>query len=348
MKKSLIAGMTLAMLLSGSLAMAADRDTLEAGTVSIDGSASYQFRNDSGVASAQKKGSKTTILVNAAAQLNDQWSLYTRFAMQGASVGPDFKQNSAYSSDTQYVAGIDEFGFKYANGDTAVNIGRQPLFIGSTGLLYDTTGDLGKKFFVDGVNFSSKQGDFTYQLMAGQEDEAYGQNEASKNKIYAAHVDYAATQNFTLGATLGKYKYGSSNIVDNQSKEVGFDGYNGALPSSDSFNFSAVNASYTLGQATLAAEYAKTGLATDNHAYTYGVNYQFDDNNNASVYYYKTEQFGDINGNTTYTPNHKGFVYTYNHNFSKNINGSFVYKDGKQLGTNSKDNSLQATVTYNF
>lgn len=340
MKKSLLAtAMAAAMVLSTSVVLAAPGD------VTVDGTVFTQYRNNSGVKSDHKEGGKTAVIVNAHDQLSDNWSVYARLATEGASTGADFKQGSAYSADTQYVAALDQFGFNYKQDDTTATIGRQAVWIGSTGLLYDTTGYLGRKYFADGVNFASKSGNFSYQVTAAQEDVAYNTTSASKNKIYAAHVDYAATDNFTIGATYGQYKYGDTN-QGQTAKVVGFTNWN--QNSAQNFNFSAINASYNFGQAALHAELAKTNLSQQNHSYAYGVSYKFDDANSASVYYYKVEDNGDINGNTTFDNGYKGFYYSYSHNFSKNITGSLFYKDSKTVDTSEKNRSFRATLSYNF
>lgn len=344
MKKSLlVSAMAAAMVLSTSMVMAAPGD------ITVDGSIAYQYRTNSGSGAGHvignadsKKGSRTTILVNGNAQLSDEWSVYTRFAAESAAIGADFKSH-AYPDNTQSVAGLDQFGFQYKAGDSTATIGRQALFVGTTGLLYDTTGYLGKHYFADGVTFASKSGDLSYNLVAAKEDTCYGVDSASKNKIYAAHVDYAATDNFTIGATYGKYKYG---YKDQTSQVVGFN--NWAPAAAQDFNFSAINASYSFGPASLNAEVAKTNLSQQNHSYAYGVNYKFDDANKASVYYYKVEDNGDINGNTTFDNGERGLYYSYSHNFSKSFTGSLFYKHSSYIDSGDKDNSFRATLTYSF
>ena len=326
MKKSLIASAVVAALvLSTSAVLAAEAP------VELDGSISYQYRNVKDTGSSSKKINKTTMILNANGDLGSGWGFYGRLAVQGANGGKDFNTGAyAYGSTAQYVAALDEFGFSYKAGDTTFKIGRQPLFVGATGIIYDSTGNLGKHMFTDGVTVAGKNGALSYTAAAVQEDNI--NNADSKNKIYAAHGDYAITPDFTLGATLGRYEYDHS--TDGTSRSIW-----------------AVNAAYNLGNASFYTEYAKTNMDTANKAFDYGVSYKFDDKNSVSANIFRVEKNGEFNevyGMTTWDSNNHGAYYTYNHKFSKDTSVGFLYKDIENNDNGNKDTQFRTTVSYKF
>ncbi|MDU2063333.1 MAG: porin [Sporomusaceae bacterium] len=328
MKKSLLASaMAAAVVLSTSVAMAAPGD------ITVDGNAYYQYRNNSGsTAAGDKRINKTAVFLNVKGDLGGNWSVYSQFAAQGANGGKDF-QSDVYTNDKEFAAGLNQFGFQYTGDTSTVKIGRQDLILGS-GLFYDITGKLGRHSLLDGVTWTGKADALSYQVVAAQEDRSRGDGQASKNKMYAAHVDYAATPDFTVGATYANYKYKDSSFK---------------LGDKQTVNAYAMNLGYSFGAANVFAEYGKTNNSNDNKAYQYGVGYQFDDKNKASATYYKVEALGDLNGNTTFDTGEKGMYYSYTHTFTKAVNVNVFYKDSKNVkNDNIKDKSFRATVNYNF
>lgn len=318
MKKSLIVtAVAAAVVLSTSAVFAAESP------VNLDGSIAYQYRNNTETGSPSTKFNKTTLLLNANSDLGNGWGVYGRVAAQGGNGGTDFN-GAAYASGTQYVAALDQFGFNYKTGDTTAKIGRQAFTLGATGLIYDTSGYLGKHQFADGVTVTGKTGVVNYQAAALKEDIAYPTVE--KNKIYALHADYAVTPDFTFGATFGKY---DSGYVTSR-------------------NVWALNAAYNIGPASFYTEYAKTNMSSDNKAYDFGVSYKFDDKNSASVTAFRVENNADFNGWTTWDLNKKGVYYTFSHKFTKDTALSFLYKDIKDISSGVTDTSFRTTVSYNF
>jgi hypothetical protein len=337
MKKSLLAtAVAAAMVLSTSAVFAA---TADSSPVTIDGSATIQYRNNTNDAdsTAPKKPNKTTIILNFNNDLGNGWDAYARASIQSSTRQiADFNTN-AYTND--YAASLDQFGFKYTSGDNQLKIGRQSVWVGDTGLFYDTTGKVGRKIMADGLTYTGKADAWSYNVIAAQEDVDYGTGVGdSKNKLYVGHVNYNFTPNFVLGTTFAKY---------NLDKKAS---YQGSADAKDS-NLWAVNTAYTLGNATFSAEYGKTNYDINNKAYDFGIAYNFDEKNSISATYFKVEDNGDINHYTTFDPNAKGMYYSFTHKFNKATSLNFFYDDAKYIsGTDADKNytSFRTTLNYNF
>jgi predicted porin len=342
MKKSLLAtAVAAAMVLSTSAVFAATADP------TIDGSVTYQFRNntDDSNSNATKKVNKTTIILNVNEDLTGGWDVYARASLQAANGGKDF--NDKVYGDSNYAASLDQYGFKYTNGDNQLKIGRQSAWVGETGLFYDTTGKVGRKIMADGLTYNGKNDSLSYKVIAVQEDVYY--NDAigtSKNKLYVGHVNYNFTPNFVLGTTFAKYN------LDNKDSYYGNNGFGDGKDS----NLWAVNTSYTLDKATLFAEYGKSNYDINNKAYDFGIAYNFDEKNSISATYFKVEDNGDINHYTTFDPNAKGMYYSFTHKFNKVTSLNFFYDDAKYI-SNTLTNpdqadknytSFRTTLNYNF
>ncbi len=338
MKKSLLAtAVAAALVLSTAVVFAA-----EGSPVAIDGSINYQFRDNTDDAhpDATKKINKTTIVVNFNEDLTGGWDIYARAGFQAANGGQDYNTN-VYGNGSNYAAALDQFGFKYTNGNNQLKIGRQNAWIGETGLFYDTTAKVGRKIMADGLTYQGKADAWDYKVIAVQEDVDYGTGVGdSKNKLYVGHVNYHFTPAFILGTTFAKYnldKASSYSHVDNTA-------------SKDS-NLWAVNTAYTFGQAVFSAEYGKSNYSVNNKAYDFGVNYNFDDKNSLGATYFKVEDNGDINHFTTFDPNGKGMYYSYTHKFDKATSFNLFYDDAKYVsGTNANRDytSFRTTINYNF
>lgn len=323
MKKSLIAtAVATVLVLSTSAVFAAQAP------VTLDGSIAYQYR-DIDKAGVSSNANKATLLLNANSDLGNGWGVYGRLAVQHVSnQSPADFNTEAYAPNTKNVTAIDQFGLNYKTGDTTYKIGRQPLFVGATGLIYDSTGYLGKHFFTDGVTAMGKNGALSYQAAVVQEDDIFGP--FGKNKIYTAHADYAVTPAFTYGATLGRYNYEKS--ADGISRNVW-----------------AVNAAYNLGSASFYTEYAQTDMNTANKSFDYGVSYKFDDKNSISANVFRVEQNGEFHaGMTTWDSNSKGTYYTYGHKFTKDTSLNFLYKDIENITSGVKTTNFRTTASYNF
>lgn len=335
MRKSLITtAVAAAMVLSTSACFAAASDA-----VTVDGSAFYNYRSNTH--ESLDNDSKTGVILNFNAPFGEGWSAYGRASFQGStSNAQDFNSN-VYNPNggSGYEASIDQFGFKYANGDNHLKIGRQDAWIGETGLFYDKTGKFGRQIMVDGLTYTGKSDAWSYKVVAVQEDMNYGgATQVSKNKIYAGHVNYNFTPDFVLGTTFAKYDF------DKAESGIG-PGYN----YNKDFNTWAVNASYNFGATNVFAEYGKTNLDTDNKAYDFGVGYKFDDQNSVSATYFKVENLADMNHNTTFDSHAKGMYYSYTHNFSKNLNVNLFYDDAKDLNNNDQNyTSFRTTINYSF
>jgi hypothetical protein len=341
MKKSLlVTAVAAAMVLSTASVFAAAADPAP---VTIDGSITYQYRNntnDNGTTPADtssKKVNKTTTILNFNYDLTSGWDVYARASLQAANGGRDFNTH-VYSND--YAAALDQFGFKYTNGNNQVKIGRQAAWIGETGLFYDTTSKVGREIMADGITYIGKTDAWSYTATAVQEDVNYGDaTQVSKNKLYAGHVNYNFTNDLLFGATFAAYDFDkkSSNLATTTDPK--------------NFNLWAVNSGYTYGQTTFFAEYGKTNYSTANKAYDFGVAYKFDDKNSLSATYFRVEGNGDINAYTTFDPNAKGMYYSFTHQFNKATSLNFFLDNAKYIDgidANKNYTSFRTTINYNF
>lgn len=321
MKKSLTAAVV-----AGLLAMSAG--SVFANPVELNGDVSLHWRTKVQTAgNKHEEGSKFTFRLNAQTALVDNLDLYARFAAQRVSdnlVGADFN-SAAYPAGTDTVADIDQFGLIYKGKGYTAKIGRQDLVIGATGLIYDSTGDLGKHRFTDGVTVSGKSGVTNYSLVAVQAD---GTNiDGDKDdKYYSVAASYNPVKNLTLGTTLAKVKFEDD---------------------SDDVNFWAVNAAYNFGKATYSAEYAKSNEDDNNKAYDFGVNYAFDNKNSVSATYSRVESPNW--GRTGFDAGEKGMYYSFSHKVTKDSTVSLFYKNMSEVNnSDNKDNSFRTTYTVKF
>lgn len=311
MQKRLLAAAIAAMVsLSTGIAMA--------NPVQLDGSASYQFRQDK-VDGYKDNGSKYTVILNAKTNIEQNLDVYARLGAQGSTVA-DFAD---YKTGGNFAADVDQFGLAYNNAGFAYKLGRQDATVGATALLYNDNFMVGKNAFVDGLTVSGKSGVTDLKAIAVQEDNVG----ANDNKLYALSASYSPAQNWIVGATLAKY--------DNKATDV-------------TTNHYALNAAYTTGKATIFGEYAKSDASDQNKAYDMGVSYNLDSNNTIGVGYVKVEANGDIGGHTDFDNNEKGIHYSFNHRVNDNSSVGVTYKANKELGTNIDKSSLRATVNYNF
>jgi hypothetical protein len=317
-KKLLTTAIVSMMVLSTGAAMAAP--------VEIDGSASYRYRTDTNTLAEDKSGSIYRFTLNAKTKIAPNLSVYGRFAAEGLSregFGSDMIQENA----GKFIGEVDQFGCIYSAKNVTYKIGKQDAVIGGTGLLYDSTGYLGKNNGLSGISITGTTGVTSVSVIAGQEN-AYGRTD---NKVYAAHASFNPVKNLTFGGTLAKYDADSST------------------------NYFAVDAAYTQGKVTYSGEFAKSDADNDNKAYDLGVSYAFDNKNSVSVTHFKVEDNATINQTgfgsmTGFEDNGKGFYYSYSHKFTKDTSATLFYRDYKDVtATETNHNtSFRATVNYNF
>lgn len=319
-KKLLSTAIATMMALSTGIALAAP--------VELDGSASYRYRNDTNTTAEDHSGSIYRFTLNAKTKIATNLSLYARFAAEGLS-REGFGSDMIQHDPGKFIGEVDQFGFIYSNKNFTYKLGKQDAVIGGTGLIYDSTGYLGKNNGLSGISITGTTGVTSVSVLAGQEN-AYGEPD---NKVYAAHASFSPVKNLTLGGTIAKYK------ADNDT------------------NYYAVDAAFTKGKATYSAEYANSDADSDKKAYDVGVSYAFDSKNSVSVTNFKIEDNAtisqpDFGSMTGYEGNGKGFYYSYNHKFTKDTSATLFYRDFKDIidkGNGKNHNtSFRATVNYNF
>lgn len=298
-----------------------------ANPVVLDGSASYQWRENSEDGLRDTDGGIFTFKLNAKMNVDKHFDLYARFAAQGLS--GNNVDGTALGSDLadatkNFDAAIDQYGFIYKNAGANYKFGRQGVSVGATALLYNHEGKIANHIFADGVTVTGTAGATQLKAIAVQEDDIASNN----NKLYALAASYNPSKDWTIGGTVAKYK-----------TDV------------DSSKHWAVNTSYTFADATLFGEYTKSDADTLDTAYAVGVSYAIDKKNTFTVTNFKVELNGDIAGNTDFDNNMKGFYYSYNHQFTKDTGLNITYQD-KEYISGSKNgntvNSFRTTVNYSF
>lgn len=326
-KKLLTTAIVSMMVLSTGAAMAAP--------VEIDGSASYRYRSDSNTDTSAVKtntnGSIYRVTLNAKTEIAPSLSVYGRFAAQGLSK-EGFGSDMIQKDSGKFIGEVDQFGVIYTANNFTYKIGKQDAVIGGTGLLYDSTGFLGKNNGLSAISISGTTGVTSVSILAGQEN-SYG---TIDNKVYAARASYNPAKNLTLGATFARFAAAAGSHLGK------------------SANAYAVDFAYTAGKATYSAEYAKSNMDTKNKAYDLGISYAFDTKNSASVTYFNIQKFAtfyqeqDAWEMTGYEAYNKGFYYSFTHQFTKDTSATLFYRDKQSLEDSSKNTSFRATVNYKF
>lgn len=328
MKKQLIAALASLFVMSVGATAFAD-------PIDIDGSVSYQFRqNQTGDANKIDNNIFKFVMNGTVPNFAPNTSVYFRVGGESfnnplASTGDFAPYQGSNPSD---AFALDQFGFNYANGGFNYKLGRQAIGIGATSLIYDATGWVGRHEFSDGLVVTGKSGATALTFGAVQQsgyiatDFDNNFTNVAANKMYWASANENFTSNWALGATLARLKQDGSDAQRNW----------------------AVNTSYTLGKTVLAGEYSKSNISDLNKAYDYGITYNVDGKNTVSATYFKVEADADFLADTTFDNNQKGMYYDYNHQFSKSTAFNLFYKSNKTLDTDTKKTSLRGTVSYSF
>lgn len=316
MNKKLVALVAAAM-------MTVSAGSVFAAPVTLDGSVSFQARNQDNYNPAKDgTGNKLTFKLNAKTQLTNNMDFYARLAGQRLSrlgYAADF-----YDGSKKEMMELDQYGVIIKGGDFNFKLGRQGITVGANATLYSSGSYIGKNMLSDGLTVSGKTGVFDVKAVIAKEDT----DGPYQNKIYALSGSYSPAKNWTLGATLAKYKEANQDT-----------------------NFWAINAGYAFSdKASVSTEYAQSNYSSDNKAYNISFNYAFDNRLSGYIVNHKTEANADMGRNwTDFENNEKGFYYGLDYKAAKNTTISVFYKDNTVINDSSKkDKSLRGTVTYNF
>ena len=314
MKKAMLLAAAAVTVLSSSVALA--------NPVELNGTISYQYRNNTNEVDGDKSGNKLTFTLDALTKLDDHFDVYARLAAQHVTqlgFAADFADKSKHTE-----GGIDQYGFIYKNAGVDYKIGRQSVTLGETALLYNNAAYIGQNKFADGVTVTTTTGVTDVKVVAVQEDNIGDLD----NKLFAVQASYKPVKNLKVGGVLAKYDYKDSTVKDT--------------------NHWAINAGYTLGKAGLTGEYTQSNADTDNKAYAAILSYDFDGVNSVYVLSHRTEDHGDIGQMTDFDPGEKGMYYGYDHKLSKDTTFSLMYKDNENVKTGKDNTSFRATLTYKF
>lgn len=298
-----------------------------AAPVQLDGSASYQWRENTEDGARDTDGGIFIFKINALMNVDKHFDLYARFAAEGLS-GKN-NDGTALGSDLadpnkSFDAAIDQYGFIYKNAGVDYKLGRQGVTVGSTALLYNHAGKIGNHIFADGVTITGTAGATNLQAMAVQEDDI----DSNHNKLYALSASYNPAKDWTIGGIVAKYK-----------------------TDADTTNHWAVNTAYSFGNTTAFGEYTKSDADMLDTAYAVGVKYAIDKKNSISVTNFKVELNGDIGKQTDFDNNMKGFSYSYIHQFTKDTGLDITFQDKEYIsGANDGKGvtSFRTTVNYSF
>lgn len=296
-----------------------------ASPVELNGSGSYQFRQDD-KNNGKSNGSKYTFVLNAKSNIDQNLDVYARLGAQGSTVAAF----GDYKTGGQFAANVDQYGLVYNNAGFEYKLGRQDVTIGDTALLYNNNFFVGKNAFADGLTVKGQSGVTSLKAVAVQEDSA----SADDNKLYALSASYSPAKNWVVGATLAKY--------DNKA-------------TAETSNHYGISAAYTTGKATIFGEFAKSNADSQNKAFDLGVKYGLDSKNSVGVTYQRVEMNGDIGGMTDFDNNQKAMYYNFSHKINDNSNFDLFYKadtaianKGTTTFAGDKASSLRATVSYKF
>lgn len=295
-----------------------------AAPVQLDGSASYQWRENTEDGLKDTDGGIFIFKINALMNVDKHFDLYARFAAEGLS-GKD-NSGKALGSDLadgykNFDAAIDQYGFIYKNAGVDYKLGRQGVTVGATALLYNHAGKIANHVFADGVTITGTAGATNLKAIAAQEDDI----DANHNKLYALSASYNPAKDWTVGGILAKYK-----------------------TDSDTTNHWAVNTAYNFGDTTAFGEYTKSDANSEDTAYAVGVKYALDKKNTLSVTNFKVEKYGDMGGQTDFDNNMKGFSYSFAHQFTKDTGLDITFQDKEFLDTGKGVTSFRTTVNYSF
>lgn len=314
MKKVVLLAVAAATVMSSSVAMA---DPVE-----LDGKIAIQYRANTNEEKGNQDAAKYTFTLNALSKLNEHFDLYARLGAQYVTTkgfGNDFA-----AGDKNGYASIDQWGFIYKNAGVDYKVGRQAVTLGETALLYNSAPYIGNDKFADGVTATLKSGVTDLKVVAVREARDYN----NSNKLYAVQASYKPAKDWKVGGVVAQYDYEDPAVKDT--------------------THWAVNAGYTMGKAGLVGEYTKSSADAQNAAHAYGVTYDFDAKNSASVYAFSVSPNGDIGGWTDFDPGEKGIYYGIDHKINKDATFSLFYKDNKSITTDKNNTSFRATMTYKF
>lgn len=317
MTKKLAITMLVGLQLVGATAAFAD-------PIEFSGDTSLKYEKDTQEGTSDKSGVMSTIKLNMNADLGSGWGAYARLGFQNAT-NPDLADfnQEAYSQGKKRVAGIDLFGLNYQQDQLTYRLGRQDVTIGETSLLYSRSdSNIGKHQFVDGLSVNGKVGETDLAAIFAREDDVTSQ----KNRLYAIHAGWQASDHFSYGLTLGSYRYAEG----------------------DTTRHWAVDGVYKTGQHTLTMEYTRSNRSEQNKAYAGTWNYDFDDHTGMYVTAFRVEPNGDMGGQSDFDNGNKGMYYGVTHKFSDHDGLEFVYKDQKEIESGAKNTKLEATFTHSF
>jgi hypothetical protein len=297
--------------------------TVFAGPVEISGEASVKYQRDR----AQGESDNAmiwTLTIDGQTKLSEDLTLFTRLGAQKSS---HYGFGDFYNIDTKKSAiALDQFGLSWKKDELAFKLGRQDAEIGATSLLYSRSGsNIGKHMFVDGLTVNGFVGDTEIAAVLAQEDN--DKSAGRDNRLYALRAYYTQVENWTFGATLGRY--------DN--KEAG-----------EKTNHWAVDAAYAFGKNNLTAEWTKSNANSDNKAYALVWDYELDDKTSVSLTGFRVEGAASMGEQSDFDAGNKGIHYTVNYKIADDINLEAVYKDQKDITTKEKNNSTELTLAFAF
>lgn len=295
-----------------------------ANPVEITGKVVIENRQvETATAAGTGNGLKEIFILNAKTSVMKNLDVYARIGAEHISnpfAGSDFT-GSDYKYDRTSTANIDQYGFVYKNAGTSYKVGRQDVFLG-TGILYDDTGNIGKKGFVDGISIDTKIGDASVNILAAQVDQVAKDDD----KMYAVYANIPVTKDLKAGLALAKYDYANSGSTKHW----------------------AVDAAYTINKLVVSGDYAKSDANSNNKAYSATASYKIDDKNSFYVTNFKVESAAAMQDWTTWWQGQKGYWYSYSHKLTNDTKLSLNYQDSKNIDGSNYKKSFRTQVTYKF
>lgn len=296
--------------------------TVFADPIEINGETSVKYQRDHIQGERSRDGMIWTLTLDGQTKLSEDVTLFTRLGAQKIS---RYDFGDFYNNDTKKSAiALDQFGVSWEKEELVFKLGRQDVGVGATSLLYSrSSSNIGKHVFVDGVTVNGFVGDTEIAAVVAKEDNADTRN----NRLYSLRAYYTQVENWTFGATLGRY--------DNKEN-------------SKKTNHWAVDTAYKFGKNNLTAELTKSNANSDNKAYAIVWDHELDDKASLSVTGFRVEGQASMGEQSDFDSGNRGIHYAMNYTIDEDINLEAVYKDQKDIASKQKNNSTELTLSVSF
>lgn len=328
MKKTLVAALAASFVLGiAGTALASDVLGSPLG-INLDGSITFQYRNDDFDKKPTQNDLKTLFILNANRNIAQNLDLYARFTYEGFLNTKDSEFGEARDYiDKDYNGAIDAFGFKYANAGYKYTLGSQAMTLGATGILYDDA-YIGKHALPYALAVSGKSGATDLTAVIGKTNYQEGKD---NDNLYALQGSYAVNDKATVGAVFARADYGDDNPY--------------VLKPGEAVNYYGLNTSYKLTpKLSFTAEYIKSDADKDNKGYVGAFSYKPNSKDAFTAAYWRVEdqaaiEDSNLGSMTTFWGNAKGYTLAWSHKVSQDVTFSIADHNFDNINDKSNGNN---------